>query len=77
LLDIGAHDEGGLIEGESGLLTPRPRDEIEAQYAKAERMRWGNRRDRRSAIATETVIAVTAARTIRWRGCSAEPSGHR
>jgi hypothetical protein len=43
------------------MLTPRPRDEIETQYAKAGRMLLGNRRDGRTAIATQTVIAVTGA----------------
>ena len=43
------------------MLTPRPRDEIEAQCAKAARMLLGNRIDGRTAIATETVIAVTGA----------------
>jgi hypothetical protein len=40
------------------MLTPQPRDEIETQYAKAERMRWGNRRDGRTATATEIDLAL-------------------
>jgi hypothetical protein len=49
------------------MLTPRPRDEIEAQYAKAERMLLGNRRDGRTATATEPVIAVSGvAHALAW-----------
>ena len=40
------------------MLTPRPRDEIEAQFAKAERMLWGTLRDGRTATATEIALAL-------------------
>jgi hypothetical protein len=40
------------------MLTPRPRDEIEAQYAKAWVMLPGTRRDGGTATVTQIVIAM-------------------
>jgi hypothetical protein len=40
------------------MLTPRPRDEIEAQYAKAWVMLLGTRRDGGTATVTQIVIAM-------------------
>ena len=40
------------------MLTPRPRDEIEAQYAKAWVLLLGTRRDGGTATATQIVIAM-------------------
>jgi hypothetical protein len=49
------------------MLTPRPRDEIEAQYAKAERMVQGTRRDGGTATATQIVIAMAGVRgALAW-----------
>ena len=41
------------------MLTPRPRDEIEAQYAKAWVLLLGTRRDGGTATTTQIVLAMT------------------
>jgi hypothetical protein len=49
------------------MLTPRPRDEIEAQYAKAERGLQGDRRNGGTATATQLVLAMTGVRdALAW-----------